>query len=104
MSPTFLRTWYQMSGTLPLGSVMVFSRLTQIHASPGFDALIRLSRYGVSCSLRSILSITCCSICSALAPGHSTRIGMLRMVQSGMSVWPRFRNATVPVSRIRPIR
>ena len=56
MSPTLLRTWYQMSGTL-LGGVFPF-RLTKIVVEPARVKLRRKSRLGVSFSVRSIRSVT----------------------------------------------
>ena len=86
MSPTLLRTWYQMSGTL-LGGVLPF-RLTKIVVEPARVKLRRKSRLGVSFNVRSIRSVTCSSVSSRVAPGQPACTTMVRKVNAGSSLRP----------------
>src|SRR4051812_14573852 len=96
MSPTFLRTWYQISGTSLAAALSSSSRM--MSDSPGFEWLRVHLKDGVSCSFFSMRSVICRSTCSAVAPGHSVRITMARKAKSGSSRWPRLKNAAMPPS------
>jgi hypothetical protein len=86
MSPIFLRTWYQVGGTSFGGVDSRSSRMMVV--SPGLEKLRILSTYGVSCSLRSSLSVTCWAICTAVAPGQRAEMTIARKVNGGSSSWP----------------
>lgn len=94
MSPSFLRTWYQIPGTSRGGAVS--SSSSTIRDSPGLEWLWVHLKYGVSCSFFSIRSVTCLSTCSAVAPGHRVRTTMARNVKSGSSRWPSLKYEAMP--------
>jgi hypothetical protein len=57
-----------------------------------------MSAYGTSCSVRSILSVTCSATCCAVAPGQLVRITMARKVNGGSSSCPSWKKAAAPSS------
>ena len=86
MSPTFLRTSYQVSETsrpwvLP-------TRSTKMVVVPARVKLRRLSRFGTSCRVRSSRSVTCCMVSSSVAPGQIAPTTMVRKVKGGSSARP----------------
>ena len=67
----FLRTWYQTSGTSDAG-VDVCLRVDEDRSLPRRRvAADTLSRWLVSCTVRSRRSVTCFNVSSTVAPGHA---------------------------------
>src|SRR5437867_306915 len=57
-----------------------------------------MSVCGASCSVFSILSVTCSAICCALAPGQNACTTIARKVNGGSSSWPSWKYDTKPSS------
>jgi hypothetical protein len=96
MSPMFFRTSYQRSGTTSGG--VDCSRSTKIVVAPGRVKLRTRSRWRVSCSLRSIRSVTCSSVSSSVAPGQAAETIIVRKVKAGSSARPSRRKASEPAT------
>ena len=96
MSPIFLRTWYQRSGT---SFERIESRAMKITCdSPGreYERMNSYSPVVISCF--SMRSVTCSATSSAVAPGHSVRTTIALNVNGGSSDWPRWRYDQTPTS------
>ncbi len=96
MSLTSLRTCCQIAGIS--GAVTEPFRSTKIVVEPARVKLRRLSRPGSSCSLRSIRSVTCCSVSSIVAPGQAACTTIVLMVKDGSSLRPRLKKAATPAT------
>jgi hypothetical protein len=70
--------------------------MTTVSDSPGFDAVRSTSTQGVSASFFSMRSVSCCSTCCALAPGHRVRTTMTLKVKSGSSARPSWKYEMTP--------
>ncbi len=87
MSPIFLRTSYQRSGTCSGGVEPL--RLTKMRVTPALVTLRRKSTFSTSCSLRSRRSVTCSTVSSRVAPGQFACTTIVRKVNGGSSLRPR---------------
>ena len=83
MSPIFLRTWYQRSAHLGGRDVVAQRDVDHRLAGLGVAADVSRSRAAPR-SLVSILSVTCCSISRAVAPGHGADTTICLMVKGGI--------------------
>lgn len=79
-----------MSGT-SLAVALPF-RLTKIVVTPGRVKLRMKSSCGVSCSVRSSRSVTCCIVSSSVAPGQAAETVIVLMTNEGSSLRPSFMN------------